>query len=485
MMDKVKRKIYSIPISARVSAIYMICSVLQRGISFIVVPIYTRLVPSGEYGLYSLYQSWAMIVTLFATLNMWNYVYNNGMIRFENSKDEFTSALIGLSGVISMGFFSIIFIFREKFCELSGLSLYLLILMFLEIFFRPAFEYWYARQRFEYQLKKYVIVSLLISITQPVLCISFVKLSKRIQDGITGYALITGKVVCVLIVYFFIFCVLIRKCCKLYNKEIWKFALRFNVPLIPHFLAGIILQHSDRIMISKMCDVSSVAVYSIAYNAGMILYFVNEALINVIIPWTYKKMKKFDYQGFTESAILIIGLISIINIMLSICAPEIISIMAPKEYYNAIYIIPPVAISCVYMCLFNLYANIEYYYEETKLVAVASTLSAVLNIFLNYIFIKKFGYIAAGYTTVVCYICYAAFHLLFMKYVLKKNSVKSNIYNNVVLWVEAIAATIISIGVVVLYPYPIIRYCLLLFVSIIVILYRNKIMEKLKMYKTN
>lgn len=39
-----------------------------------------------------------------------------------------------------------------------------------------------------------------------------------------------------------------------------------------------------------------------------------------------------------------------------------------------------------------------------------SVLGAILNVFLNYILIPKFGYIAAGYTTLVCYILFAVGH---------------------------------------------------------------------------
>ena len=149
--------------------------------------------------------------------------------------------------------------------------------------------------------------------------------------------------------------------------------------------------------------------------------------------------------------------------------------MAPEEYQIAKYIIPPVAISNVFIFMFNLYANIEYFYEETKLVAIASCFSAIANIILNYIFIKKFGFIAAGYTTVACYILYALCHYIFMRHVLRKNGISSNVYNNFVLWAIGILATIIAILMIVIYPYFIVRIAIVVLALIFVLIYHKKI----------
>ena len=52
----------------------------------------------------------------------------------------------------------------------------------------------------------------------------------------------------------------------------------------------------------------------------------------------------------------------------------------------------------------------------------ASVSGAALNIVLNYIFIRRCGYIAAGYTTLVCYLCYCVAHYLMMRRILRKEA---------------------------------------------------------------
>ena len=51
------------------------------------------------------------------------------------------------------------------------------------------------------------------------------------------------------------------------------------------------------------------------------------------------------------------------------------------------------------MFMYQIFANVEFYFEKNKFIMLASIFSAGFNVFLNYIFIKELGYIAAGYTT--------------------------------------------------------------------------------------
>ena len=95
--------------------------------------------------------------------------------------------------------------------------------------------------------------------------------------------------------------------------------------------------------------------------------------------------------------------------------PEVISIFAPVEYYDAIWIVPPVACAVYFKFLYPLFSTVEFYYEKTGFVMIASCIAAGANIVLNYIFIRIYGYYAAGYTTLFCYILYSLAHYVFQR----------------------------------------------------------------------
>ncbi len=471
---KLVEKYRNFPLPVKTSLVYVFFSVLQKGIAFLVVPVYTRMVSTEQYGIYSTYLSWESIICIFATLNMWNYQFSNGMLKFDN-RDKYTSALIGLSGVTTCVTFSLLFFAKKNHFDFKGMTTELLIIMFVHLLLRPSYEYWCARQRFEYNIKKYIISALVITVLTPITAIVFIQICKRINLNYTGTALVFGRSLSEGIVYLLVCYLVLKKSNVIYDKKIWKHALKFSVPLIPHFLSTIILSQCDRIMISSMCGYEQTAVYSVAYTVGAVMVLFNAAIMDSIIPWMYKKLRNNDYSGIKQvSCISMVG-IAVINILISLCAPEIIALLAPNEYQQAMYIVPPVAISNVFIFLFNLYANIEYFYEETKKVAIASGISAIANILLNYVYIRRFGFLVAGYTTVICYMIYAFCHFGLARYALKKHEVKSKVYDSRWLWCIACASLVLSLLVIKIYSYFWLRMTFVLLFFIAVFLIRKKI----------
>lgn len=100
-------------------------------------------------------------------------------------------------------------------------------------------------------------------------------------------------------------------------------------------------------------------------------------------------------------------------LVVDILAPEVVAILAPGEYSEAMTLVPVIAASVFFMFMYSYCSNIEFYYEKTGLAAVASVLAAVLNVILNAVFIPLFGYRAAGYTTLACYVALGAAHYIF------------------------------------------------------------------------
>ncbi len=468
----------------RASIIYTLCSVLQQGISFIAVPIYTRLTSSEQYGIYTLYQSWDQVLIIFATLNMWNYLFSSGMIKYEDRKEDFTSALLGLNLLLTSGIL-IVFLFLKKwYFLLSGLPVIVPVFMFVDFYLRPGYEYWSARQRFEYDVKKFAIAAVTISVTTPLVSIGAISLLKYIDYPNVGVALVFGKIFCAGVIYLIVNVGLIGKSKRLYDREIWRFALRFNLPLIPHFLSTVLLAQTDKLMIGSMIGKPAAAICGIAHSVTAVMLIVNTAMMNSIVPWTYRRFRDNDYAKIPFVSAVTLAAVAGMNILAALCAPEIIAIMAPEAYAPATYLVPPMVISNVFMFMFNFYANVEYYHEKTKLVAVASCLSALANVALNYVFIPIYGFVAAGYTTLACYVLYALFHFIFMRRVIREKGITERIYNNKVLWGIGAAAAAISLLVIRLYPYPLIRWGFLAVCIAAAVIFRKKIISLIKMLKT-
>ena len=173
-LDKIKQKYKKLSIQTKAAFWFTGCSFLQKGISFITVPIFTRMMSTEEYGVYTLYSSWYQILLIFTSLYLFNGVYDNAMSKFSNDRDAFTSSIQGLSITVSLVVFAVFLLSNQYWKNILGLSSKYIFLMFAEMIVAPALYFWSGRQRFEYQYKKLVVITLLKSVVNPVLGLIFV-----------------------------------------------------------------------------------------------------------------------------------------------------------------------------------------------------------------------------------------------------------------------------------------------------------------------
>lgn len=235
-------------------------------------------------------------------------------------------------------------------------------------------------------------------------------------------------------------------------------------------------------MISSMVGNSEAGIYSVGYSAAMLMQIVVSSIMSSFIPWQYSKIKTEKINGIKECTNVMCIIMALVCILFSLLAPELLLILATNEYRQAIYMFPPLTVSVYFLFVYNFFVNIELYYEKKVLVTIASCITAVLNIILNYIAIKYWGYIAAAYTTLICYVFYAIIHYIFMKNILKNKNVK-NMYDGRLILILSIGVIVLSIFVNWLYTYMVLRYLFVLLILLICILNRNVIINNIKLIK--
>lgn len=459
MIGIILKKYHTIPIAAKASMWFIVCSLLQKGISFITTPIFTRLLTTEEFGVYNVFQSWYQILSVFMTLNLSYGVFNNAMSKFPQDRNRYISSMQGLVLVNSIVYVFIYYIFRKQINIFSGLSTSIFIMMFLLILSLPAQNYWMAKQRYEFKYKKLIIITLINSILTPVIGIGGI-----IFTSYHAEARIIGMVLSSIFIGGGIWIYNFSKGKIIYHKEYWRYSFKFNIVLIPHYLAQTILAQSDRIMINTFLGFSEAGIYSLAYSTAMILTILNTSINSSMIPWTYQKLKEQQYKKISEVANVIVSFITLIIIILICFAPEVIYIMGGSEYKEAMWAIPPIACSVYFMFLYNLFGNIEFYFEKNKYVMYASVGGAILNVLLNYIFIPRYGYLSAAYTTLFCYILFCVLHCVAMKMVCNEKINGEKIYNIPLIISLSCVLLVISLLITWIYEYTIIRYSLIIII---------------------
>ena len=481
MFSKIKTKYSSMPVQVRASLWFLISTFMQKAVSVISTPIFTRLLTTQQYGEYNVFQSWMGIITVIVTLNLFLGVFLQGLVKFEHEAKIYASSMQGLTLALCSFWTIVYFIFHDFFNQLFELNTVQMSFMLIMIWTSAVFQFWSAEQRVNNKYRLLVGLTILVMIAQPAIGVVLVQLS---DAAYKATARIMGMVIVNIAAYTWCFFVQMRRGKKFFSKKYWLYALKFNLPLVPHYLSQTLLYGSDRIMISRYVSESAAGIYSLAYSVAVIMTMFNTAITQTMGPWMYRKIKERkpqDIAPIVYSAMLIIAAANLTLIML---APEAISIFAPPEYSDAKWVIPPVALSVFFMFMYDMFASFQFYFEKSWFIMAASVFGAALNIGLNYLFLSprwfNFGYVAAGYTTLICYILYALCHYLCMRWVCKKHMDGAKVYDAKVLLGVSLCLVASGLMLSMTYEVPILRYSLVGIILLLLIIFHKKVINYAK-----
>ena len=446
MKNNLIKKYRGMSPAVRTSIWFTICNFLQRGTAFITVPIFTRLLTTEEYGVCNVYFAWFEIFLLITSLKIPYEGLNNGLIRYEEDKDGYTSSAAGLIMVMTLGAGIVYLMFHRQINKITGLSSLIMGLMFVQLFFNSPLMLWTNRERFDFHYRWPAVITLISTILNPVIAVlAVLNTSYRAEARIIASVAVQSFFGLFLLIFLFkkgkVFC----------KKEYWSFALRFNLPLIFYYISQSILNQSDRIMINYYEGSGKAAIYSVAYSAATIILLLVSAVNGSFNPWMYKKLKAGHLEEIRRTSGLLCLMVGGATLVMSLFAPILVRIMATSDYSQAIWVIPPVAASVFFVFLYMMFANIEMYYNETKGIPLISVICSGTNLLLNAVFIPVYGYVAAGWTTLGCYILLTILHYLMMKKACRKYHVEESLFPENALLL--IAAGVIAIAVFVLQIY--------------------------------
>lgn len=132
------------------------------------------------------------------------------------------------------------FIFRKPVNAFTELNTFLFLCMFLQLYFIPAINFWSLRQRYEFRYRMVVFVTVIMAVCNAGLGVGAVLLFEN-----KGMARIASGVIVEVIIGLIIYAVSMWKGKSFWNFEHVRFAILFNIPLIPHYFATYIVEQSD------------------------------------------------------------------------------------------------------------------------------------------------------------------------------------------------------------------------------------------------
>jgi O-antigen/teichoic acid export membrane protein len=377
-------------------------------VSFISIPIITRIFSPEIYGNYSLViPIIGILTTLFdwlpMSINRYHAIYDrDGEIEFFYSnaiKLSFISIMIE-----TVLYLALLLLLKNVININLRYLFYVGIVVFIFTAIFTVLQYFLRMKR---EVKFYSIFAVWKSVASLGIGLTLIVLFDFSVDG-----LLWGMAISILIILPYLWLKAIEKHDVLKHKisiPLVKEMLRYSIPLVIGNISAWVIGLSSRYVLQYFKGGLDVGIYSASYNvASHTIMFINTMYdvasgpISYII-WEKEGVIKSKEYRTAITRYYLLGCIPAVMGLSALSLP-MMQIMASYQYQEGYRIIPIVAISMFFLGFQGLFIPGFTYYKKTNFIPVAITISGALNLFLNFLFVPLYGYMAAAITTLLSYI---------------------------------------------------------------------------------
>lgn len=387
------------------SALYTVVNVLNKGISIILLPIYTFFLSPEQFGLVDYLAAIGAIVAVTVSLEVTQALARYLPEQRKASGD--TSPLISaaiLSMLVTFALFIIpTILFAQEISVLlfdSTENTHLIQLCALVYMFTGFVTLFNGILVASLESKKSVIFSLINTVFNGT-STYFILVNTELRVE----ALLLGQIIGAFVALVCFYKVVLGNVRFTFDHEWFTKMYSFSLPLIPSSVGVIFALFTDRLMIKEFLDLESLGVYGIALRVASIMTLITTGFRTAITPLIYVSYKNED----TKSKIInmfYLYLLSAVFIVVAILYFQngIVLYLSSPDYIGATEVI---AILCITVFISNCYVFFPglSLANKTGMISVVNIFGMVLNFCLNLIFIPKYGIAGAANATMVAAVC--------------------------------------------------------------------------------
>ena len=398
--------------------IYGLATVLPRMLSFLLLPLYTRVMAPEIYSEVTIIFAWFAIFNVFLAYGM-----ETAFFRFYNktaNKDGVVATSL-ISILASTAFFLVLaFIFNSGLAGILGIDAkfikFVIVILSLDALVIIPFAWLRANEKpIKYAIIKIFNVAIYLALNifflvllpkwaqgnpegflnglyQPGFEISYILISNLIASGIT------------LLLMFPLF----LKSNYNFDKGLWKKMMNYAWPVLIAGIAFTINEVFDKIMLQRLLPPevaeSEMGMYAACYKLGMFMTLFATAFRLGIEPFFFShSATENPEKAYAQITNYFVVLGSVIFLVVVVSADILKEIFVDEAYWEAMPVVPIILLAS--FCL-GIYHNLSVWYkvtDRTKYGAFISLIGAVLTIAINYMFIPVIGYYASAFATLIAY----------------------------------------------------------------------------------
>lgn len=392
------------------TAWYTAGNLFVRSVSFLLLPLYSNLIPTGEFGSYALIMSLYAVIAVFYQSGLQSALSKYYLEeKNEHRQKEIFSTIINSTGIIGLILTVVIFLLAGWIArETTGTSGYqdLIRIIFAALFFESITFITLHLLKTREMARKVVIYSAFSAVINLILNVYLVYYMELGIYGIIWAQLITSVSVFVILLPF-----LRENYLRVLKTDLAKIFFSFSYPLI---IAGILsasVDVIDRFIIDHFLGKSEVGIYSFSYRIALVINIFVMGLRSAWTPYSIRLYNEGNYReefGKSFSKIISVGLL--IFLIVSILIDDLFNIkftgfnLFAPQYKSGTEIIPVILLSYVLSAIVTYYSVYPYVSGKSIHFLVSDFIALIINISLNFVLIPVYGIMGAAIATLFSYL---------------------------------------------------------------------------------
>lgn len=368
----------------------------SKAISFFMVPLYTKMLSTTDYGKVDMVITTISLIIPIITLQIVDATFRFVMDEKYDKKQVLSASIF----VLIMSTIIILFFkpFLNKIYFLKGILKYFYIILILNIFTDVFKQFIKAMNKvFIFALSDILYTFSFVSLN-----IIFLVYKKY---GVYGYFKSYAYAFIIEIVFLIIFGRLYKYFkFKYINRKIIKDMLLYSIPLIPSLLSWWIMNVSDRYVLTFYIGLASTGIYAISNKIPTIINVVNSVFYN---SWAISAVEEFNSKDrdifFTNIFNVNFSIIVLLTSIILVLVKPIYSIWVSKNFYIAWKYTPFLLMGALFASFSNFFGVGYVASKKTKGAFYTSILGAIVNLIIDLIFIPKWGIQVASFSTMAGY----------------------------------------------------------------------------------
>lgn len=391
------------------SSWYYLCSALNNGLAILLLPFLSRRLSTEEYGIIQLSTGIGLFLPMVFSCGIDRAIYRFfNECRTHKAKKELISTVYWFVVIVGMVFLTIFVLSSSLwFKSVVHISPYPYVLLF-------AYPYLFAelstigQSYFQqvFDLKRMTIIEVIGTAINLLLSIYFVV---TWDDGALA------RLVAITISFFFkssIYSYYLLKRNLLVFRcnyiKVWEY-VKFSLPLLPNSISLWLSRTFDRILISYYCGTAIAGVYSTAVQVSFVLYFIQDSVTQAFGPMQIRlfiqnKVEAVRCLKIMSKIFYIIMLVSVV--FLSSFCKEIMNFVLDEKFVPPVIVVALLSSVYIYQAQYRLFSDILIYHKKNKYFMYAGIIQAVISLLINIVFIPKYGYVVAGWSSLIAVMLY-------------------------------------------------------------------------------